>query len=345
MIPGKSKILIVDESLENLRIHAATLRSQGYEAWCAHDGEEALRILDAGLPDLFLINSNLRNMNGYQLCRHFKQDSQLKKIPVIFITEDRSPANIDQGYAVGGVDYIVTPFHPAEFLARVATHVALYQLVQRVEQMQETAIDANPLTRLPGNNSIVRAIQEAIDQHRDVAIIHTDLDNFKAVNDAYGFSVGDDILLFNAEILHTALRKYCDGDSFLGHIGGDDFVVMIPADKLEVVANEVIRRFDDGAPSFYAEVDRKRRYLISVDRQGTTNRFPITSISMGGMLLRDYWFTRYVEVAEICGELKHAAKKYEGSNLFTDRREATRDRLNPLGEDAAADEPTLMVDN
>ena len=132
-----------------------------------------------------------------------------------------------------------------------------------------------------------------------------------------------------AEILHTALRKICDGQGFLGHIGGDDFVVMLPADKLMAFGEEVVNSFDEGAPSFYNDDDRERGHIVSVDRQGRINSFPITSISMGGMYLRDYWFSRSVEVAEVCAEVKHKAKTVIGSNLFVDRREADP---SPLGQ-------------
>ena len=329
----KPKILIVDESLQDLRIHASTLSNQGYEVLCASGGEDALKILESTLPDLFLIDTAMQDMDGYALCRRLKQNSAWRKIPVIFVTYHSSAENIDQGYASGGVDYIVKPCHLSEFLSRVRTQIKLFQLVRQNEEMQAIAIDANPLTRLPGNNSIQRAIQGALDQNRDVAIIHTDLDNFKAFNDAYGFIIGDDVLIFNAEILQTALRKICEGQGFLGHIGGDDFVVMLPSEHMMDFGNEVVRRFDEGASSFYNDEDRERGSIVSVDRQGCIGHFPITSISMGGMYLRDYWFTRYVEVAEICAEVKHKAKITIGSNLFVDRREATSSPVDILVED------------
>jgi len=281
LIAGKPKILIVDESLQDLRIHASTLRNQGYEVFCSRGGEDTLVILESMIPDLFLIDTGMRTMDGYELCRRLKQNSDWRNIPVIFVTDSRSPENIDQGYASGGVDYIVKPCHLSEFLSRVRTQIKLYQLVRQNEETQATAIDANPLTRLPGNNSIQKTIQEAIDEHRDVGIIHTDLDNFKAFNDAYGFIIGDDVLIFNAEILHTALRKICDGQGFLGHIGGDDFVVMLPAEKMLEFGEEVIQGFDEGASSFYNDEDRKRGHIVSVDRQGRIGRFPVTRSPWG----------------------------------------------------------------
>ena len=107
---------------------------------------------------------------------------------------------------------------------------------------------------------------------------------------------------------------------------------MVPAEKMIDFGEEVVRSFDEGASSFYSDEDRERGYIVSVDRQGGIKHFPITSISMGGMYLRDYWFTRYVEVAEVCAEVKHKAKTILGSNLFLDRREAAPEALPASGE-------------
>jgi len=316
----QAKILIVDDSQQDLRIHASTLRSQGYEVVTATNGEEALFLVEAGVPDLFLIDTQMKDMDGYSLCERLKEDGRLLNTPVIFITDSRAPEDIDRGYLAGGVDYIVKPCHLSEFLARVRTHINLYELLMEVQRLREVAIDSNPLTHLPGNNTIVTTIQEAVDLDLDMGVIYTDLDNFKAYNDAYGFSAGDEVLLFNAETLQTVLRTVCDGEGYLGHIGGDDFVMMMPADKIDEVGAEVVRRFDGGAPEFYNDEDRERGFMMSVDRQGKIARFPIVSISMGGLILHQRKFTRYVEVATVCAEVKHAAKGVIGSNLFMDRR-------------------------
>jgi diguanylate cyclase (GGDEF)-like protein len=328
-----AKILVVGASQQDLKIHAATLRNQGYEVWCACDAEQTLKLLEMDVPDLFLIETGHEDLDGYTLCARIKQDPRQRNIPVIFLTAGRTPEEINRGFSAGGVDFIVKPCHLSEFLSRVETHIKLHKLLVQVEQMRESDIDSNPLTRLPGNNTIVASIQDAIDTGRDVAVIYTDLDNFKSYNDAYGFSCGDDLLLFNAEVLYTALRKVCEKDSFLGHIGGDDFVMIVPAEIMHDVGAEVIRRFDEGVPSFYKDADRERGHIISMDRRGDTQNFPLMSLSLGGMVLRDYWFSRAVEVAEVCAELKHGAKEISGSNLLVDRREATP---NSLPESVAA---------
>ncbi len=315
-----SKILIVDDSNLDLRVHAATLHAKGYEIVTATSGEEALLLVEVTVPDLFLIAAKMQNMDGFTLCERLKEDARMINVPVVFITADPTPEDIDRGYAAGGVDYIAKPCHLSEFLARVSTHIRLYQALQDVARLQDQAMDKNPLTHLPGNNSILAQIQEAIDSRAARTVIYADLDNFKAYNDYFGFSAGDDMLLFTAETLQTAIRLVCKGEEFLGHIGGDDFVVMVDDDVAPQLATEIVRLFDAGAPNFYRDADIARGYIESTDRTGAIARFPIVSLSMGGVQLRSHNFTRFLEVASVCAEVKHMAKAIPGSNIFMDRR-------------------------
>lgn len=316
----QARIFIVDDADQDLRVHAATLRAHGFLVVTAGNGEEALLRVEADVPDLFLLAAQMQDMDGFSLCERLKEDPRLINVPVIFVTADPTYEDIDRAYAAGGVDYISKPCHLSEFLARVRTHVRQYQLLQEVARLEDIAIDANPLTHLPGNNTIMCAIQEAIDLEQDMTVLYADLDNFKSYNDYYGFSDGDDLLLFTAETLQVAIRHTCDGLGFLGHIGGDDFVLMVPADRAERLAAEILRRFDLGAPAFYRDEDVERGGIESVDRSGAPVFYPIVSISLGGVPLRSYDFKLYLEVANVCAETKHMAKSVPGSNLFMDRR-------------------------
>jgi diguanylate cyclase (GGDEF)-like protein len=267
----------------------------------------------------------MKGMDGYVLCERLKEDNRLLNVPVIFVTERPDADDIDRAYAAGGVDYIVKPCHLSEFLARVRTHIHLYRLYLENERLRQIAIDSSPLTHLPGNNTVVATIQDAIDRDQDVCVIHADLDNFKAYNDRYGFAEGDELLLFTAETLQTAVRKVCgENQGFLGHIGGDDFVLLLPAEHAMAVGEEIIRRFDDGASNFYSDPEAEQGFIVSEDRQGVRSVFPLVTISLGGVQLRQRRFKKYIEVADVCAEVKQRAKRLPGSNLFIDRRE------NPL---------------
>jgi diguanylate cyclase (GGDEF)-like protein len=317
---GRARILMVGDSLQDLRIHAATLNRRGFDVVTAHDVTEVQGVLDFQTPDLILVEARMKGVDGFELCRQIKGRENLANIPVIFITDSRTPEEVDKVYAAGGVDFILKPCPLSEFLARIQTQINLHNLLLKVEHLQAIAIDANPLTHLPGNNTIVLTIQEAIDADSDVALIYTDLDNFKSYNDAYGFSAGDDVLLFNANTLQDVLLQVCGEEGFLGHIGGDDFVLMVPARHLYEVGDRIVQVFDEGIPEFYSEEDQQRGYIMAKDRNGGVRRHPLVAISLAGIILRTKDFTRYVEVATACAELKKEAKAQEGSFLFVDRR-------------------------
>ena len=328
----QGRIFIIDDADQDLRVHAATLKAHGYDVVTASNGEEALLLVEADVPDLFLIASRMQDMDGFTLCERLKEDARLINVPVIFVTAKATSEDIDLGYAAGGVDYISKPCHLSEFLARVRTHIRLYHLLLEVARLQDIAIDANPLTHLPGNNTIVVTIQDAIDKKLDMTMLYADLDNFKAYNDYYGFSDGDDLLLFTAETLQTAIRTVCTGDTFLGHIGGDDFVMLVPHEHAENLAAEIVKQFDIGAPAFYSDEDADRGYIQAEDRQGLVARFPLAALSMGGVRLQSHDFTRYLEVANVCAETKHMAKSVPGSNLFMDRRGEEDEAVEPFVE-------------
>jgi diguanylate cyclase (GGDEF)-like protein len=318
--PKAARIIIVDDADQDLRVHATTLRSKGYEVVTATSGKGALAIVETLVPDLFLIAAHMREMDGFALCERLKDDPRLINVPVIFVMPQPKPDEIDRGYEAGGVDYISKPCHLSEFLARVGAQIRMSRLLQEVARLQEVANDANPLTHLPGNNTIVSAIQRAIDAREDMTVIYADLDSFKAFNDHYGFSSGDDLLLFTAETLQTAIRVLCPEGSFLGHEGGDDFVLMVDAAHAEELGAEIIRRFTSGAAAFYSETDAKRGYIEALDRQGKPTRYPLASLSMAGVRLLSHVFSRFLEVASVCAEVKHAAKAIPGSVFFMDRR-------------------------
>ncbi len=148
-------IFIVDDADQDLRVHAATLKAHGFGVVTACNGEEALLRVEADVPDLFLLAARMQDMDGFSLCERLKEDPRLINVPVIFVTANPTYEDVDRAYAAGGVDYISKPCHLSEFLSRVRTHVRQYQLLQEVARLQDIAIDANPLTHLPGNNTIV----------------------------------------------------------------------------------------------------------------------------------------------------------------------------------------------
>lgn len=187
-----------------------------------------------------------------------------------------------------------------------------------LEKKRIQAYDHNPLTHLPGNRSIMEQISSALSAGQDSMIIYCDLDNFKAYNDLYGFSAGDDVIIFSSELLAEYFKP--SRTVFLGHIGGDDFIVIGPCDILTAAAALFGPAFDDQIKSFYSREDGERGYIESKNRQGRKRTFPLIAMSMGGVKLGNHPDSHPLRITEICAEVKKQAKKVQGSSLVLDSR-------------------------
>ncbi len=184
----------------------------------------------------------------------------------------------------------------------------------------ERISDNNPLTGLPGNTSIYRAIERILDRYKPYAVAYVDLDNFKAYNDAYGFSHGDEMIKTVAKILTTTISDFSREDYFIGHIGGDDFVFIVPLEKVETISKEIIKRFDTLAPTFLNPNDREKGYFVSVDRIGNISKIPIPTLSISIVPVVKGKFKHIGEISGRLAEIKKVVKGIEGSTYFIDRR-------------------------
>ncbi|MFH1478554.1 MAG: response regulator [Candidatus Omnitrophota bacterium] len=306
----KQKILIVDDDYDILDVIKITLEAEGYEIVEGHDGEEAVELIKKTNPDLLITDFKMPRMDGDEVCRIIKKDILLQHIPIIMLTGKGEVTDKVQGIKSGADDYMVKPFEPEELVARVN------MVIRRTAR----DLDANPLTRLPGNVSILNEMKRVMDSKGLFAVCYIDLDKFKAFNDKYGFEKGDEVIRNTARILISSVQEKGTPQDFIGHIGGDDFVVITLPDRVDEVCKTIIEKFDTLIPTVYNEEDRVRGYIIGKDRQGNKAQVPFVSISIGVVtnLKRD--ITHVGEIGEIGAELKEYAKSLEGSNYVTERR-------------------------
>lgn len=318
----KPKILIVDDVPENIRMLMEILK-QDYATIPATSGEVALKkVLSAPLPDLVLLDLLMPVMDGYEVCRRLKENPKTRDIPVIFITSVSETRDNARAFEFGAMDYITKPFNPATVKARVKTHVNMRRAMLELQRLYKIALDANPITGLPGNNSIRKAITRAFKNKSPQVLIYADLDNFKVYNDTYGFARGDEVLLATSAILKEAVMSTDrSGDAFIGHIGGDDFVLMVSADLCHPVAKRIIQRFDQQIRDFYKSSDIEAGFIVSDNREGKSQEFPLISISMGGVDLSTGKYDHYLKINDACSEVKKRAKEIPGSVFFMNRRQ------------------------
>jgi diguanylate cyclase (GGDEF)-like protein len=183
-------------------------------------------------------------------------------------------------------------------------------------------LEANPLTRLPGNVAILNELSSRIEEKKSFAVCYVDLDKFKAYNDKYGFEHGDTVIRETARILLGAAKEYGNLQDFVGHIGGDDFVVVTTPDLSDKICEKIIRDFDKISPSFYNEEDRKSGFIVGSDRKGEVQKIPLLSVSIGVVSNETRDITHVAQIGEIGAELKKAAKSVEKSNYVKDKRQS-----------------------
>ena len=306
-----TRILIVDDDQDIARILRFRLQKKGYECVLASNGLEALEKIDTHHPDLVLLDVMMPKMDGFTTCREIRRRNAWCRIPVIMLTAKGDVADKVSGIGEGADDYIVKPFEFEELLARV-------QMILR--RTQET-MSANPLTGLPGNNVISRKIDAFIANGTDFAACYVDLDHFKAYNDEYGFEAGDKVIKFTAEILGRVTEEL-GLDSFVGHIGGDDFLFLVDLDSCESCCQVVIERFDRGILRFYRDEHVRSGYMESINRQGQRVRLPLMSVSIGVVPNAQRSFTDAMQVSNRAAEMKKYAKSQQGSCYRVDRRTA-----------------------
>jgi diguanylate cyclase (GGDEF)-like protein len=308
------KILVVDDDPDIRDILKLTLSEENYEILEAADGEEALKLINSKTLDLVLLDYKIPKIDGRQLCRIIKKDLLLRHLPVIMVTGKGDISDKVGGIDAGADDYIVKPFEPKELLARIR------MILRRTER----DLEANPLTRLPGNVSILNELSRRLETKALFCVCYIDLDKFKAYNDKYGFEHGDDVIRETARILIRSTQQCGNADDFIGHIGGDDFVIVTKPGAVDVLCKNIISAFDKASPSFYAETDRKKGFIIAMDRQGKEQKIALLSVSIG-VVTNEYRRIEHVaQISEIGAELKALAKKEEKSNYIKDQRKTNR---------------------
>ncbi len=220
--------------------------------------------------------------------------------------------------AAGSFDYPLGLEGQDEF-GRLARDFA--EMEQKLRELQAFNLDANPLTRLPGNLSIERELESRIASGLPFAHIYVDLDYFKAYNDRYGYQSGSDIISNVGIMIKEIVARLGNEQDMIGHIGGDDYVILSTPDRAEPLASEMIKKFDAIVPDFYSEQDRKVGYFKGQDRYGEEREFPLLSMSIAIVCSENLRNPSAEAIGRECAKMKEYLKKLPGSNYLIDRRE------------------------
>jgi len=282
----------------------------GYKVVTASNGIEALEKAERECPDIILLDVVMPLMDGLEACQRLRSNVKTTQIPVIMLTDRSRVDDKIAGLKCGADDYMTKPFDPLELVARVSAHISRTEIIKAV----------NPLTGLPGSSWVENDIVMRIKRGKKFAIGYVDLDNFKPFNDFYGFSRGDKVIKLVADVITTTLKQWGNKDDLAGHIGGDDFIFVTTPDRVETISRQIVGKFDQKIPAFYDKTDRDKGFIVTTDRQGTEQKFPIMAISIGVVSNARRKFNCVAEVSTVGAEVKAHAKRLPGSNYFIDRR-------------------------
>jgi diguanylate cyclase (GGDEF)-like protein len=303
-------VLVVDDDPDVARFVEVNLRSAGYEVTVASNGEEGLERAIELRPDLVLLDVMMPKLDGFEVAQRLRRDPRTSSSSIIMLTAKALSSDKVLGLSSGADDYIIKPFDPVELLARVKG------TLRRAREMRALS----PLTGLPGNIRVQEEIRRRVTEEQPFALLYADLDHFKAYNDNYGFVRGDRAIQALARLVTETVHEVAGPAGFVGHVGGDDFVVLVDPDQAELVAKTLCERFDEQARALYDAADAERGSIEVRDRQGNLKSFPLLTLSVGVATTDNRRFNHYGEAVAVATEMKQFAKSQVGSSFAVDRR-------------------------
>ena len=272
---------------------------------------EQIDIALKNIPFLIIINEDAIDRDIIELCKKIRKDEDNKITPIIVVSSnDKKEHKLN--ILKESVEYYVKKPVDTDYL---------YYTVKNLNRLLNINRRISALTGLPGNVQIHAELKKRISKKEEFSVLYLDLDNFKAYNDVYGFLKGDEIIEFTAQTILKCIHQLFFEDSFVGHIGGDDFVAIIPTVDVDEICQSIIASFDKEVEKFFTDEDLEKGYIEVANRKGIIEQFPLTSISIGVVIAEKGRFSNILEIGEVGAQVKHMAKTIMGSSYAIDRRQ------------------------
>ena len=304
------KIVLAVPDLKLREILSYLLKAWEYNVAILEEGEDVIGYLKKENPSLIIIDAALQDKRGLEICKEIKGDFLTSYIPTIVLIDKRQLRRDLLSIEQGVDDYLIKPPDPIDLEIRIV--LALRSAAHH--------FNANALTRLPGNKLIERELIQSLDSRQPFSFHYIDIDNFKSYNDKYGYIRGNQVITETAKIISKNVKACGNGKDFLGHIGGDDFVIITTPDKADPIAKQTIRDFDAMVPDRYSNSDIKNGFIVARDRSGRTTNIPLMSLSIAIVNNTLGKVSNLFELMDITTELKNYLKGLPGSNFMVSRR-------------------------
>lgn len=303
------EIYIIDDDESSILVFRELFKNDPEYKFISVKSEQ-IKLALKNIPSIIIVNEDAIDVDVIELCEKIRNDEDNSITPIIVVS-----SNSDKEHRIKilkkSVEYYIKKPVNAQYL---------YFTIKNLSRLLTINRRISPLTGLPGNVQIHAELKKRISNKEEFAVLYLDLDNFKAYNDVYGFLKGDEIIKFTANTIIKCIHSHISEGSFIGHIGGDDFVAITPLQNCEEVCESIIANFDAEVTKFFTEDDAEKGYIEVANRKGVIEQFPLTSISIGVVEADKGRFANMLEIGEVGAQVKHMAKSIIGSSYAVDRR-------------------------
>ena len=271
---------------------------------------EELNFALKNIPDMIIIDEDTIDIDIVELCKNIRENEDNSITPIVVIS-----SNWEKEHRIKILEQSIE-----YFIIKPVDQEYLYFTIKNILKLLQNNRRISPLTGLPGNVQIQAEMKKRLLNKERFAMFYFDLDNFKAYNDTYGFANGDEIIKFTARTIVDNVHNIGMDNSFIGHIGGDDFVAITGAADYEKICRDIISDFDTYVLGYYNDEDVEKGYIEVANRRGIIEQFPLTSISIGVVEVTPGRFKNTLEIGEVGAQVKHQAKSIMGSTYIVNRR-------------------------
>ena len=301
-------IFIIDDKNELISILEELFDNQNYKFKTV--STDNLEIALQNIPSMIIIDEDNIDKNIIELTNIIKNNEDNSITPIIVISSKADKNHRIEALSNSVLFYIVKPIYEKFLYHTIINIINLLEVNRRV----------SPLTGLPGNVQIQAEMKKRLLKREVFAMVYFDLDNFKAYNDVYGFSNGDEIIKFTARIINKYIHRLENSENFVGHVGGDDFIAVISKSEYEKLCEDIISDFDSKIINYYSQEDIERGFVEVANRKGIIEQFPLVSISIGIVEVGNQEYKNTLEIGEIGAQVKHQAKTIMGSSYVINKR-------------------------
>jgi len=302
-------ILVVEDDPGIRNLLRNMLELEGYAPLVAASGEEAIACALREVPQLVLLDIMLPGMDGFAVAERLRANAKTAHIPVLMLSARDDTADKVRAFDAEVDDYLTKPFKSEELVARIRN---------QLRHVRDHLL--NQLTELPGGLRVEHAVEQTLATSEQWAILYIDFDHFKAYNDVYGFLRGNELIRLLGRLAFEVVREHGNDSDFVGHIGGDDFIIITTPDRVEPIARTLLDRWACESRALYSPEDLNSGVIVATDRQGNPQTYGLVSCSIGVVTNQRRHIASREEVSRIAAEVKHKAKSIPGNSFYVDQR-------------------------